>query len=132
MKSTMITATILASSMSLYGHAQAQEAPWGCEVLLFAASSAPSWHGVSYCVRPMTKLIAAMKLPGFSWPICPGAGTGAPGIEVYEECPVGYRPMKETDGNGRGTYGESCFKPDVCSGHGTIRIVMLVKKYRGR
>ncbi len=48
--------------------ARADDAPWGCQVLLCAASQTPSWHGVPYCVPPMTKLIAAMKLPGFTWP----------------------------------------------------------------
>lgn len=72
--------------------AMAQDAEWGCQVLLCAASSNPSWHGVPYCVPPMTKLIAAMKLPGFSWPICPGSNTGKPGKEIYEDCPEGWTP----------------------------------------
>jgi hypothetical protein len=41
----------------------------------------------------MEKLITAMKRPGFSWPICPGAGTGKPGYERYAECPAGWTPI---------------------------------------
>lgn len=69
---------------------QAADASWGCQVLLCAASETPSWHGVPYCVPPMTKLIAAMKLPGFSWPICKEGNSGKPGLEPYEPCPAGW------------------------------------------
>ena len=95
----------------------AQDAPWGCEILLCAASSNPSWKGVPYCIPPMTKLIAAMKLPGFTWPNCPQAGTGKPGYEPYEDCPVGYLPYKDLDRNG-----ELCKKPDKCQGYGDNRL----------
>lgn len=71
--------------------ASADDAPWGCQVLLCAASSNPSWHGVPYCKPPMYRLIAAMAKPGFSWPICPGSGTGKPGRETYEDCPAGFK-----------------------------------------
>ncbi|MFK3968789.1 hypothetical protein ACI2KT_35130 [Ensifer adhaerens] len=69
--------------------AKAQNATWGCQVLLCAASQSPSWQGVPYCVPPMTKLINAMKKPGFSWPICHEAKAGKPGREQYEDCPAG-------------------------------------------
>lgn len=68
---------------------KAQDASWGCQVLLCAASQNPSWHGVSYCVPPMTRLIAAMSKPGFDWPICHEAKAGKPGREEYENCPAG-------------------------------------------
>lgn len=41
---------------------------WGCEVLLCASSSNPSWRGVPACRPPMYRLISAMKGWGFSWP----------------------------------------------------------------
>uniref|UniRef100_Q11N40 Uncharacterized protein n=1 Tax=Chelativorans sp. (strain BNC1) TaxID=266779 RepID=Q11N40_CHESB len=78
---------------SLADHTEASE--WGCEVLLCASSSDPSWRGVPACHPPMHRLISAMDRPGFSWPTCPEAGTGRPGYERYDECPegwsVGYR-----------------------------------------
>jgi hypothetical protein len=70
----------------------ARSSEWGCEVLLCAASSNPSWHGVETCHAPMEKLISAMKKPGFSWPICPEGGAGEPGYEKYADCPAGWRP----------------------------------------
>ena len=83
--------------------AQAQDASWGCQVLLCAASQNPSWHGVSYCVPPMQRLITAMAQPGFSWPICHEAKAGKPGHEPYEECPAGLKPSSGSslrDGGG--------------------------------
>ncbi len=79
--------------------AKSEDASWGCQVLLCAASQNPSWHGVGYCVPPMTKLISAMKKPGFSWPICHEANAGKPGHETYEECPTGTAIGYSTQGN---------------------------------
>ena len=69
--------------------APATASEWGCEVLLCASSSNPSWRGVSACHPPMNRLISAMKKPGFDWPTCPEAGTGSPGHERYADCPEG-------------------------------------------
>lgn len=77
--------------------AKADDAPWGCQIILCAASQSPSWHGVPYCVPPMRKLITAMAEPGFSWPICPNAGTGKPGFERYDDCPDGYSPTRDAN-----------------------------------
>lgn len=81
--------------------AKAQDASWGCQVLLCAASSNPSWRGVPYCVPPMVKLINAMKRPGFSWPICHEAKAGRPGHERYDECPEGMIAVSSNDEHGR-------------------------------
>jgi hypothetical protein len=76
--------------------APADASEWGCEVLLCAASSGPSWRGVESCHPPMEKVISAMKKPGFSWPTCPEGGAGKPGYEQYGDCPAGWAP---TDGD---------------------------------
>lgn len=73
---------------------------WGCQVLLCAASSNPSWHGVPYCVPPMTKLIKAMAKPGFSWPICHEAKSGKPGYQPYEDCPSGFKEASNMSDRG--------------------------------
>lgn len=92
MKSHFFAAAALATIVSFAPlEASADDAPWGCQVLLCAASANPSWHGVPYCKPPMYKLIAAMAKPGFSWPICPKSGTGKPGRENYEDCPAGFK-----------------------------------------
>jgi len=84
-----IVALGLAGGVSAFsGSATASE--WGCEILLCASSSDPSWRGVPAYHPPMNKLISAMKRPGFSWPTCPKAGTGRPGYEQFEACPTGW------------------------------------------
>lgn len=117
MKKFSIVVAALIAAIS-HKPSTAQEAEWGCQVLLCAASSAPSWQGVPYCVPPMVKLITAMKKPGFDWPICPGAGTGEPGKQFYEDCPAGYSPATENDGDIRRSSVQLCAKPDICRGHG--------------
>jgi len=77
---------------------KAEEASWGCQILLCAASQSPSWHGVPYCVPPMTKLIKAMAKPKFKWPICQEAETGKPGFEPFEACPDGMTAVSSSDG----------------------------------
>lgn len=89
--------------------ANAEDASWGCQVLLCAASQNPSWHGVPYCVPPMTRLIAAMSKPGFSWPICHEANAGKPGREIYGDCPADTKIGYSSQGN-NGWRGE----PDQC------------------
>jgi hypothetical protein len=94
--------------------AKAQDASFGCKILLCVASQHPSWQGVSYCVPPVLKLLAIRKVhPGY-WPSCPEAGTGKPGYAEYEDCPAGTTPTtinRESGhgGNMRGT--PACAKP---------------------
>lgn len=107
MKRLALPLSIVGAMFAPSSSAQAQDtgdASWGCQVLLCAASSAPSWQGVPYCVPPMTKLISAMSVPGFTWPSCSEAGTSAPGYEKYEACPEGsepaYGPRRDNEGMG--------------------------------
>ncbi len=91
---------------------------WGCEVLLCASSSNPSWRGVPSCHPPMTRLISAMKKPDFKWPICEEAGTGSPGHERYEECPAGYQVGSSQDRHGFAGGRDLCIKTvDMCQGN---------------
>ncbi len=122
MRPTLILAAIIVGSASAppVTPANAEDASWGCQVLLCAASQNPSWHGVPYCVPPMTKLIAAMKEPGFSWPICHEANAGKPGHETYEDCPVGTTVGYSSQGNnGGGGEPDQCIKTvDICRSAG--------------
>lgn len=123
MKPIMIVVAALAGTAAQFSTmpASADDASWGCQVLLCAASKNPSWHGVPYCVPPMTKLIAAMSKPGFSWPICHEAKAGKPGREIYEDCPagttVGYR-SRGGDGGWRGEPDQCIETVDVCRAPG--------------
>lgn len=102
------------------GHAVASE--WGCEVLLCASSSNPSWRGVPACHPPMNRLISAMSGWGFSWPTCPEAGTEKPGYEQYADCPPGWSVgYSENDHGARG-------QPNLC-----IQVRNTCEsRYRGR
>ncbi|MCX8571102.1 hypothetical protein [Aminobacter sp. MET-1] len=98
------------------GQAAAQDAEFGCKILLCVASQNPSWQGVPYCVPPVMKLLAIRKVhPGY-WPACPQAGTGKPGREEYEDCPAGSTPVNISAGTGGGDNGRErsipgCAKP---------------------
>lgn len=94
---------------------------WGCQVLLCASSSNPSWRSFSACHPPMTRLISAMKKPGFDWPTCPEAGTGSPGFERYEACPAGYQVGSRRNRDGFTNDRDLCVKTvNICErdGHG--------------
>ncbi len=80
---------ILAVSVEAPG--KAQDAEFGCKVLLCAAASNPSWPSIPYCVPVMNQLYAMMRGLRFRWPLCTAAGTGAPGYEPYQPCPAGWQ-----------------------------------------
>ena len=95
-------ATILSAAVWVSTTNQAKASQWGCEVLLCASSSDPSWRGVPACHPPMNRLISAMGKWGFSWPTCPEAGTGKPGYERYDECPAGWHVGSNGQDRGSG------------------------------
>ena len=101
-------ATVLSASVWFFSAPDRVEASeWGCEVLLCASSSNPSWRGVPACHPPMHRLISAIGKWGFSWPTCPEARTGRPGHERYGECPAGWSVGHSTQDRGGG-------QPDLC------------------
>lgn len=93
----------MALSMSAALPAKAQDAEFGCKVLLCAAASNPSWPSIPYCVPVMNQLNAMMRSLRFRWPVCTAAGTGAPGYEPYQPCPAGWKETRSsTNDNGNG------------------------------
>ncbi|WP_307877514.1 MULTISPECIES: hypothetical protein [unclassified Rhizobium] len=114
-----VLATILmvgSTSVSAVTAAKADDVSWGCQVLLCAASKNPSWHSVPYCVAPMTRLIAAINDPAFSWPVCHEANAGKPGHDIFEDCPAGTTAGYSSQGDA-GLRGEpnQCIKTvDLC------------------
>ncbi|MBO9101977.1 MULTISPECIES: hypothetical protein [Rhizobium] len=114
----IFASSVLAVWLSQNVAADAAEADWGCQIVLCVAAQTPSWHGISYCVSPMEKLIAAMALPGFSWPACKAAGTGAPGFEAFEDCPSGYVEADDQSGHG-GDLASYCAKYTIERGERT-------------
>ncbi|NTE37642.1 hypothetical protein [Agrobacterium tumefaciens] len=78
--------SIIASASFFPSESKASE--WGCQVLLCLSGD---WRGTPSCHPPVFKLIAAMKLPGFSWPICPQANSSAAKFDPYDDCPPGWK-----------------------------------------
>ncbi|MBU2146976.1 MAG: hypothetical protein KKD02_11575 [Alphaproteobacteria bacterium] len=107
MPKLLSTACLLSAAAWLTSVNQATASEWGCEVLLCASSSNPSWRGVPACHPPMNRLISAMRGWGFSWPTCPEAGTGRPGYETYDECPAGWNVGDSNQDHGSG-------QSDIC------------------
>lgn len=80
------------------GAAVAQDASFGCKVLLCAAATAPSWSGIPYCVPVMQQLFRSLARGG-SWPTCPEGNAGGLGFEPYFPCPAGTTSMQRTGGD---------------------------------
>jgi len=99
MKNALVLCLTIVISIPTASPGQASE--WGCEVLLCASSSNPSWKGVETCHPPMERLIDAMEKPGFSWPTCPEGGAGKPGYDRYADCPAGWTPTGGDSGSDR-------------------------------
>lgn len=96
-------ATVIAAPIALSDSASAQDAPFGCKVLLCAAATAPSWSGIPYCVPVMQQLFSQLA-KGDAWPSCPEANASPIGHQPYGDCPAGQIPIAETQTNvsGRG------------------------------
>jgi hypothetical protein len=90
-------------AVSVEAPARAQDAEFGCKVLLCAAASNPSWPSVPYCVPVMNQLFSMMRSVRFRWPVCTAAGTGAPGYEPYQPCPSGWKETSTNDDGGSDT-----------------------------
>ncbi|WP_246776986.1 hypothetical protein [Microvirga sp. VF16] len=74
----------------------AQDASFGCKVLLCAAASTPSWSGIPYCLPVMTQLFKQLAL-GKPWPVCSEGNASAPGYEPYEPCAPGKVSVRQND-----------------------------------
>jgi hypothetical protein len=106
-KSLLFAATAFAGLFVYSSAASANE--WGCQVLLCVSGN---WHGTPSCHPPMTKLIAAMKRPGFSWPTCPSASSSPARREPYEDCPSGWSPG--SDNQNSDSHGNMPSQSNVC------------------
>lgn len=105
--------------------ARAEDASFGCKVLLCAAASAPSWAGIPYCLPVMTSLFNQLAHGG-SWPSCPEGKASGLGFQPYLACPTGMTAMQSAPGTSQGLVananGNLCAdtsKPlEACSGGG--------------
>ena len=125
MKRSAIRLGAIAIGLASSCGANAQDASFGCKVLLCAAASAPGWSGIPYCVPVMTSLFNQLAHGG-SWPSCPEGNASGLGYEPYLPCPAGMTAMANPGANGQGLIasvnGSLCAdmsKPEqVCDGGG--------------
>jgi hypothetical protein len=71
---------------TLFVPAKAQDASFGCKVLLCAAASAPGWPGIPYCVPVMQQLFSNLA-KGQGWPACSEGNAGSVGYDPLDDCP---------------------------------------------
>lgn len=77
--------------------AQAQDASFGCKVLLCSASPT-GWASIPYCVPVMEELFRILDKGG-SWPSCPEGGqTSGVRYQPYLPCPDGTTAGSMSDG----------------------------------
>ncbi len=65
--------------------ARAQDAEFGCKVLLCAAATNPGWSGITYCVPVMNQLFSILNSGG-SWPPCQQGNASGLIVEPYLAC----------------------------------------------
>jgi hypothetical protein len=95
-----LSAMVVASAPLAIPGVRAQDASFGCKVLLCAAASAPSWSGIAYCVPVMQDLFRRLAHGG-SWPTCPEGHASGLGYEPYYPCPAGLTPMQSRGDDGQ-------------------------------
>ena len=111
----MAGALLLAAATSP-ASVHAQDASFGCKVLLCALARNPSWGGIPYCVPVMTVAMQLLR-KGRGFPPCAEAQARY-GHEPYEPCPVGFSPRGRDGAAGE----DVCARPKPaavhCSGQG--------------
>ena len=120
---TLLIALGLLCATGAIQRARAQDASFGCKVLLCAAASAPGWSGIPYCVPVMQTLFRQLAKGG-GWPSCPEGNASGLGYEPYQVCPAGLTPVQSgADGSAgvsaapNGSLCADLSKPQqVCSG----------------
>jgi hypothetical protein len=98
---SLLSSLVLAALLSQ--PASAQDASFGCKVLLCAAASTPSWSGIPYCVPVMQQLFTQLAKGG-GWPSCAQGNASPVGYQPYAACPEGTVPIavSQPDASGRG------------------------------
>jgi hypothetical protein len=100
---TTLLALISVAPCALAQPAAAQDASFGCKVLLCAAATAPSWSAIPYCVPVMQQLFTQLAKGG-GWPSCSEGDASPVGYQPYGDCPAGATPIavSQASPSGRG------------------------------
>jgi len=95
-RAARMTIVLSACVPLLAGAAVAQDASFGCKVLLCSAATAPGWPSIPYCV-PVMQTLFRILAKGGGWPSCPEANASGLGYEPFQACPVGQTPVQAGD-----------------------------------
>lgn len=87
---------VLAATFAMTSETRAQEAAFGCKVLLCAAATAPGWSGVPYCVPVMQELFRQLAR-GRAWPVCQEGRASSLGYDPHLPCPAGLTPTQTNE-----------------------------------
>jgi hypothetical protein len=86
---TIALVALAAMPSYLAAPAHAQDASFGCKVLLCAAATTPGWSAIPYCVPVMAQLFTRLD-KGDPWPSCPEGGqVSGLNYQPYLPCPAG-------------------------------------------
>ena len=91
----------------------AQDASFGCKVLLCAAATIPGWQAIAYCVPPMTQLLTILRKGG-GWPTCGEAQASPVGYQRYYPCADGAGSWSSASPDGSATADPN---GPVCAAH---------------
>jgi hypothetical protein len=84
---SLLTSVAMATAGFPAAPANAQDASFGCYVLLCAAAVNPGWSGIPACVPKMEKLFDMLD-KGAAWPTCPEGGeVSGLDFQPYLPCP---------------------------------------------
>ena len=102
---------------------QAQDASFGCKVLLCAAAAAPGWGSIPYCVPVMQTLFRQLA-KGKGWPLCSEGNASGLGYEPYQACQSGlpYQVTQTATSNGSDGSGQSSQTTYVADANGSVCI----------
>jgi hypothetical protein len=111
----VVTSPWVFAAITASAPAKAQDASFGCKVLLCALSSNPAWVGVPYCGPVMSQLFSILNSGG-SWPTCDAASVSPVGYSPYEACPAGSSAVSLVTSRSGSSYvadsaGRSCATP---------------------
>ena len=113
---------VLAATFAMTFETRAQDASFGCKVLLCAAATAPGWSGIPYCVPVMQELFRQLAR-GRGWPVCQEGRASGPGYEPFLPCSIGLTPTEPSEdqtpvSNQKGALCTDLSKPQQICGTG--------------
>ena len=112
--------------------AKAEDASFGCKVLLCAAATVPNWSGIPYCVPVMQTLFRQLA-KGRGWPVCSEGNASSPGYEPFQPCQSGlpYQLTQSTASSSSDGTNQSSQPTYVADANGSVCIDTAVSGNAG-